>query len=56
VIKKEPENVLKYKDLMIEIQRVWNLKEKEITVIIEATGNISKSQTIPEQHTRKARI
>ena len=41
VIKKEAEKILKYKEL--EIQRMWNVKTKEIPVIIGATGTISKS-------------
>jgi hypothetical protein len=28
MIKKEAEKILKYKDLIIEIQRVWNVKSK----------------------------
>ena len=52
VIKKEAEKILKYKDLTIEIQRMWNVKTKVIQVIIGATGTISKSfQKIREQHT-----
>jgi hypothetical protein len=43
VIKKEAEKILKYKDLIIEIQSMWNLKTKVIPVIIGATGTISKS-------------
>ena len=40
VIKKEAEKILKYKDLTIEIQRMWNVKTKAIPVIIGATGTI----------------
>ena len=43
VIKKEAENILKYKDLTIEIQRMWKVKTRVIPVIIGATGTISKS-------------
>ena len=43
VIKKEAEEILKYKDLTIGIQRLWNVKTKVIPVIIGATGTISKS-------------
>jgi hypothetical protein len=42
VIKKEAEKILKYKDLTIEIQRIWNVKTRVIPVIIGATGTISK--------------
>jgi len=55
VIKKEAEKILQYKDLTIEIQRMWNVKTKVITVIIRATGTISKSfrkflSNIPGKH------
>jgi hypothetical protein len=55
VIKKEAENILQYKDLIIEIQRMWNVTAKLIPVITWATGTISKSlrqylSNIPEQH------
>jgi hypothetical protein len=42
VIKKEAEEILKYKDLTIEIQHMRNVKTKVIPVIIDATGTISK--------------
>ena len=40
VTKKEAEKILKYKDLTIEIQRMWNVKTKVILVKIGATGTI----------------
>jgi hypothetical protein len=43
VFKKEAEEILKYQDLTIEIQRMWNVKIRVIPVIIGATGTISKS-------------
>jgi hypothetical protein len=55
VIKKEADKILKYEDLTIEIQRMWNVKTEVIPVIIGATGTISKSFTkyvsnIPGKH------
>ena len=43
MIKKEADKILNYKDLTIEIQRMWNVKTKVIPVIIGATGTISKT-------------
>jgi hypothetical protein len=42
VINKKDGNILKSKDLIIEIQRMWNVKTNVITVIIGATGTILK--------------
>ena len=42
VIKKEAEKILKYEDLTVEIQHMWNVKTEVIPVIIGATGIISK--------------
>ena len=55
MIKKEAEKILKYEDLKIEIERMWNVKTKVIPVIIGATGTISKSfrkyvSNIPRNH------
>ena len=43
MITKEAKKILKYKYLITEIQRMWNVKAKVIAVIIGATGTISKS-------------
>ena len=55
VIKKEADKILNYNDLTIEIQRMWNVKTKVISLITGATGTISKSfrkyvSNIPGKH------
>jgi hypothetical protein len=42
MIKKEANKTLKYKDLTIEIDCMWNVKKRVIPVIIGATWTISK--------------
>jgi hypothetical protein len=43
VIKNGAEKILRYKDLIIEIQRIWKVKAKVIPIITVATGTLSKS-------------
>jgi hypothetical protein len=55
VIKKEAKKVLKHKDLIIDIQGLWNVTATVIPVIIEATGTISESlrqylSNVPGRH------
>jgi len=55
VTEKEAKNILKYKDLITEIQLMWNVKAKVTPAIIGATGTISKSlrqclSNIPGEH------
>jgi hypothetical protein len=42
IIQKESEKDLKYKNLSIEIQRMWKMKCFVIPVIIGATGIVSR--------------
>jgi hypothetical protein len=49
------EKILKYEDLTIEIQRMWNVETKVIPIIKGATGTISMSfrkyvSNIPGNH------
>jgi len=53
--KKEAEKILNYKDLTIEIQRMWNVKTKVTPVIMGATRAVLKSlrqhlSNIPGRH------
>lgn len=55
IITKEAEKVLKYKSLLIEIQRMWNVKTIIVPIIIGATGFVSKDfkgylSKIPGKH------
>jgi hypothetical protein len=55
VIKKETEKILKYKNLTVEIQHMWNVKTKVIPVVIGANGTVSASfrkylSSIPGKH------
>jgi hypothetical protein len=63
VIKKEAKKILKHKDLITEIQRMWNVKTKVTPVKNKGDASYNRSnwnhfkilQKILEQHTRKAR-
>jgi hypothetical protein len=54
VIQKESENKLKYKNVSIEIQRMWNMKCFVIPVNTGATGIVTKGlKKTPGNNTRK---
>jgi hypothetical protein len=55
VVNKEAKKKLKYKNLSIEIQQMWNMKCLVIAVVIGATGIVTKGlkkylETIPGKH------
>jgi len=55
VIEEEAEKILKYEDVITEIQRMLNVKARLISVVTGATGTISKSlrqylSNVPEKH------
>jgi len=54
VIKKEAENILKYKNPSIEVQRMWNVKCFVIRVMIWVTGIVIKGLKMSGNSTRKA--
>ena len=47
--------ILKYEYFAIQIQRTWNVKAKVILVITGLKQPSQNTQTVPEQHTGKAR-
>jgi hypothetical protein len=54
-IKKETEKRLKYENVCIEIQRMWNMKCMVITVITGATGRVTEGlkrylKSVPGKH------
>jgi hypothetical protein len=54
VTQKEAEKKLKYKNLSIEIQRMWNMKCFIIPVIIVSKSLQKYLETIPGQHSLEA--
>jgi hypothetical protein len=43
VITKQDENIIKYKDVVTQVQIIWNVKTKVLLIIKEAAEIISKS-------------
>jgi len=55
VLQKEADKTLKYKDLTVEIERMWNIKTKVIASNNRGDWDYFKDiQKIREQHTRKS--
>jgi len=54
VIKKEEEKILKYKDLITEIQRVECESKSDIGNKRSDSNHFTVTQTLPEQHIGKA--
>jgi hypothetical protein len=55
VIKEEAEKILKYKELTIESQHIWNVKNSDISNNTSDRNLLKITQKIPEQHTGEAR-
>ena len=54
VIKKEADMILKYKDLTIEIKRMWKEKKSDTSNNRSDWDHFKIIQKIHKQHTRKA--
>jgi hypothetical protein len=56
VIEKEAEKILKYKNLIIEIQRMWKYESQSDTGNKRGDWNhLTITQTVPQQHNGRAR-
>jgi hypothetical protein len=56
VIQKEAENKLKYKNLSIEIKRVWKMQYFVILVITGATGMVKTLKTRKQFQVQKTAV